>query len=111
MRNYLPLAVILLAPAVSAWNACYCAGVKARADEAARSCCTAGDGVGFPKTNSDVLGRWDQTEQVCRFAGSVLTQNTLKLKEHSVLVAQHFTLIINRLRNNQSIDMIDSYIG
>ncbi|KAI0604352.1 hypothetical protein TUN199_11828 [Pyrenophora tritici-repentis] len=77
MRNYLPLAVILLAPAVSAWNACYCAGVKARADEAARSCCTAGDGVGFPKTNSDVLGRWDQTEQVCRFAGSVLTQNTL----------------------------------
>ncbi|CAE7021468.1 hypothetical protein PTNB73_02497 [Pyrenophora teres f. teres] len=72
MRNYLPLTLVLLVPAVRAWNACYCTGEKKyHADETAEKCCTWDDGVTFPNYPQEVEGQWDT--RVCNFKGPVTT--------------------------------------
>ncbi|KAH7464973.1 hypothetical protein FOMA001_g17023 [Fusarium oxysporum f. sp. matthiolae] len=77
MKTYASLIVFLLLSRVSAWNRCYCTGSNQNAaDKAANTCCTSGDGVTFPRTRGDVLGRWDSRNKVCVFSGRVLSQNT-----------------------------------
>ncbi|CAA9962753.1 hypothetical protein PTMSG1_06127 [Pyrenophora teres f. maculata] len=74
MKNYLAIPIILLIPAVSAWDSCYCTGDQPNADRSARECCVGGDGVSFPNTQGDVLGSWDGL--LCSYSGAVTTQNT-----------------------------------
>ncbi|KAA8619397.1 hypothetical protein Ptr902_03749 [Pyrenophora tritici-repentis] len=77
MRNYLPLAFILLAPAVSAWNACHCAGEESIRHDQTAGCCERNGGVTFPKTpREDTLARWDGIGKQCLYSGPVVTQNT-----------------------------------